>query len=436
MVNFYTMPNGCWIYDNGTYKPAHFRDSQVFVSSGAMVSSHEPYGVIGQNNVANFLDPSDQGTTALNNRKLCMELELIQGQQDLMRLTGTSIFNADYTGFTPNVPAYPSGSGGTTPATQPQWSISGGLAIDNTQMLPFTPTISNGTPNTNGTQGANDTNRTQVVHNNNNTTGSDDLPTQNPENHSAQFSSRLKLIEQYCNKYGNVVDINEIKSKYASDPKAGVEYCDKVINEKFDQSRVEKLVKKQYNEYIEAQKKEGNTISNKWVFSIQVSGPYNTPKIETSNLNANNILDAIGTFMTNSDVRNGRVSMEQLFEEPDTAKQLIEALKAKANQTLANKDLKEETRETIARQLGELVDLIDNYPYKLQIRDHDRQKFVTKYVELFNTLRNEQATRNDAAAKEYYGVPKDSSIKFDEYTNMYNEEIKSHNNRLRLSRSI
>ncbi|MCM1265371.1 MAG: hypothetical protein NC200_04145 [Candidatus Gastranaerophilales bacterium] len=432
VIRFQGFPSGTWRGDgNGNFVRTNFEDSEIFASSGVPVLSHEPYSAIGPQNVADWTDPTYYGDNSLRNRKLVADIHVVQGYYDSMASSGSNFFNIDSSFI--NIDG--SNNGTTSPFTPS--SSNNGISVTYTPSTgigsnPFSSYSPNYSPNGAGNTGSA------------NGAGSGDF-VNNPESNTpqSQFNSRLKLIQQYCDKYGNSVDVNEIKQKYANNPEEGVKYCDDIINNKFKQSRVEKIVKDQYQAKLDAQLEKGQSISDDWVETAIKNGT-GTPNFNTSGVNKNNVLDVIGTFMTNDEVKNGKVSLENIFEQPEAAAQLMNAIKAKANEMLKRPDIDDETKESISAKLEDLVDYVDNFSEKYGDEftsspfagSPSRRQAVNKYTELFTELRTIQAQKNDEAAPEHYGLPEDSSISLTNYTDRANEEIKAHRNRKRLNTNI
>jgi hypothetical protein len=303
--------------------------------------------------------------------------------------------------------------------------------------IPFDPSVLGLSPSLSGISGSG------VQSPNNNSAGNDqDLVSNVDHTDTYKYNARLKLIEQYCKKYGDIVDIAEIKERFTNNPTEGLEYCNDIINNTLDQNRLEKIVKKQYNERLEAQLDKGRAVSDDWVDTALKSGldssSYNT------NVNKNNVLDVIGTFMTNKEVKDGKVSLENIFEQPEVAEKLMDAIKAKSNEMLKRTDLDSDTREEITTKLADLVDYVDNFSEKNGDEfisspfegSPSRRIAVGKYTELFETLRTIQAEKNDEASPEYYGLPEDTEITFDGYTKRAEEEISAHKSRKKLRTNI
>lgn len=435
-IQFQGFPSGTWRGDgNGNFVRTNFDDSEIFAANGVPVISHEPYSAIGPMNVAAWTDITYYGDTSLRNRQLVADIGVIQGYYNSMASSGTDMFNVDISSLntdgsnangTVTSPISTSTNGNSNINTYNPGSISGGNSVN-----PFSPNYS---PNTSGTNNANGTG---------NGDSGDFVNNENSNTPQAQFNARLNLIAQYCDKYGNVVDIDEIKQKYANNPKEGVKYCDDIINNKLTQSKVEKIVKTQYQEKLDSQLEKGKSISDSWVETAIKNGT-GTPDFNTSSVNKNNVLDVIGTFMTNDEVKNGKVSLENIFEDPKSAEQLMTAIKSKANEMLKRPDIDEEIKESIAAKLEDLVEYVDNFSEKHGNEfvsspfqgSPSRKQAVQKYTKLFTELRTIQAQKNDEAAPKYYGLPEDSSISLTTYTDRANEEIKAHKGRKKLNTNI
>ncbi len=81
-------PSGCWSFNNGTYTPARFDQSDIFALNGIPVASHENPAAIGMLNVANFLDPSGYSDIELGNRNLCASMGSMGSYQTYMQTSG------------------------------------------------------------------------------------------------------------------------------------------------------------------------------------------------------------------------------------------------------------------------------------------------------------------------------------------------------------
>jgi hypothetical protein len=303
---------------------------------------------------------------------------------------------------------------------------------------------SNGTSATNSSTGVNSSsssnssssaNSSSTVNSSANT---NDVTAPASDDYQAQFEAKLGLIKKYCSDYiildenGDEINVDAIRIKYQNDYEAGVKYCDELINT-FDHDKVEKLVKSQYKQRVDANIENGKTVADQWVKSISESGT-TAATISTSNVNGNNILDVMGAFVTNEDVKNGKVNVSQLFEDPNTAEALVSAIKSKAQSFIKRTDLDSSVKETIIAQTNELVDA--RYDYS----DSDTEKLkanrtnlVNKYMTLFETLRTEQGKLDDAAAPKYYGLPDSFGTTITTESDRASEEVKAYKSRKRLN---
>lgn len=301
-----------------------------------------------------------------------------------------------------------------------------------------------GTNNNNGVNGANNSNNANNnsnVNGSNNAANTGDITAPASDDYKSQFEAKLNLIKKYCADYividenGDEIDVEKIRNKYADKYEEGVKYCDELINS-FDQDKVEKIVKNQYKKRVDAKSENGKKVADQWVKTILDSG-LEAPKLSTSGVNANNVLDVIGAFVTNEDVKNGKVSLSQLFENPNTAETLVSAIKAKAQSFIKRKDLAADVKETIIAQTNELVDA--RYDYSDSDTNRlmaNRENLVNKYMTLFETLRTEEAKLNDEAAPKYYGLPDEFNTTFTNESDKANEEINAHKSRRRLNTNM
>lgn len=287
----------------------------------------------------------------------------------------------------------------------------------------------------------NTTNNTTNNTNTNNNGNTGDVVAPKSDDYQAQFNTKLGLIQKYCSDYivldenGNEIDVNKIRAEYAGKLEEGVKYCDELIKS-FDQDKVNKMVKAQYTQRVNQNAEAGKTIADEWVKAIDEAGT-TAATINTSNVNANNVLDVIGGFLTNDKVKNGNVALTQLFENPTTAEALVAAIKTKAQSFIKREDLDATTKETIVTQTNELADAKNTYSSSsTEDMVANRTALVNKYMTLFETLRTKQAELNDAAAPKYYGLPSDTTVTFTNETDKANEEVQAYKNRKRLNTNI
>lgn len=262
---------------------------------------------------------------------------------------------------------------------------------------------------------------------------SDDLSGGSSNDYSAQFNTKLSLIEKYCAKYGNIADVDNIRKEYANDPEAGIAYCDDILNNKFDQEKLKDIVNDMYQENIDGHIANGNAISELWIKEANENG-LETPSFAVSGINTDNILDVIGTFITNDDVKNGKVKLENVFENPQSAAKLVDAMKGKADYFLLHKDVDSSTKEKIKTQIATMQTAYD--AFKKDSNMSKRKELVKAFTDIFKTLRLEQAQKNDAAAAQHYGLPEESEIEFTNFLDRANEEINASNNSKTLNTTI
>lgn len=261
------------------------------------------------------------------------------------------------------------------------------------------------------------------------------------DDYRSQFQTKLGLIRKYCEDYivldenGDEINVNNIYTKYANNLEEGVRYCDTLIKS-FDQEKVKTIVKTEYKKRVDGNIENAETIANDWVKTIKESGT-DAANINTSNVNAGNILDVTGAFIMHEDSQNGTVSLSQLFENTTTAEILVTALKQKAQSFIKRTDLDADKKETIRTQTNDLVDT--KYLYLNSDTEDlmtNRDQLVTKYMTLFETIRTEQARLNDAAAPAYYGLPSDSNVTFTNETDRATAEMNAYRNRRTLNANI
>lgn len=260
------------------------------------------------------------------------------------------------------------------------------------------------------------------------------------EDYASQFNLRLSLIEEYCDKWGKTVDVDAIKERFASDKQAGVEYCDDILNNKFNQSRLQKLVHKKYDNYNKSRQEQGKAVSDKWVEAV-LKGGLDKLDVSSGGVTKDNVLDVIGTFATNKQVKNGKVSLYNVFESPQMTANMIEIMKAKADEALLNKSVPDDVKNQILSKIESLRTDYDKY--QDTINDKNPVEFnkvrgaLSKvYMDLFGILRTDEAKHNDEVAPQVFGLPKDSKIKFNDQTIRAQNEISSYKHRRKLSTSI
>lgn len=260
---------------------------------------------------------------------------------------------------------------------------------------------------------------------------------------SGKINSRIALIEKYCDKYGKTVDVAKLRSECAENPEEGLKKCDDILNKDFDQDKLGKMVTKEYEEYNKAKLDAGKQVSEQWVDEISKSG-LDRAQLSTAGVTKDTVLDVVGTFMTNEKVHAGRVTMDEVFEKPEVASQLINTLKARADEDLTDENIDDDTKHNIAAYIGSLRDTYDKYQESIEDENkHNdlgfnevRDKLIYAFMGLEGTLRETEARRNDKIAAKHYGLPDDSSIKFTQQTDRYKEEQDSYNGRKLLSTSI
>lgn len=334
------------------------------------------------------------------------------------------------------------------------WTFNAGAGADGTNGANGTNDTNgangtNGTNNANGTNGANNADGTNGVNGTNgannangaNGANTNDIVAPASDDYKSQFNAKLDLIKKYCDDYivldenGDEINIEEIRKKYADKPEDGVKYCDELINS-FDQDKVEKIVKSQYKQRVDSKVEAGKTIADSWVKAIDEAG-INAAKINTSNVNAKNILDVIGAFVTSEDVKNGKVSLSQVFEDTKTSDALVSALKTKAQNFIKRQDIDQAVKDGIIVQTNELVDA--KHEYNNSETDKlgaNRDNLVKAFMKLFETLRTEEAKADDTAAPKYYGLPEDSGVTLTNESDRAEEEIKAHKSRNTLNETV
>ena len=418
-------PNGFWRVDNGTWNATTLQNADLFTFNNVPVMANEPSNLTGVFNYADFIDPSNYGGQSLVNREGILSLHLAMDYANEFTFGGVSLYNNPG-----NPPAGPAIN--PNPVGPSSYNPSGSVTnpFNPGQVGPSTYVPTNPVNPNNNQYGP----QTQVPGGN----GRIDAP--DSENYGAQFNARLSLIEKYCDKYGKIVDVDKIKKEYAGKPQEGVEYCDDILNNKFDQAKLSKMVHKEYADYNKARLNSAKAVSDQWVETILSSG-LEKPNLSASGVNENNVLDVVGTFMTNEEVKNGKVSLDNVFEDPELTKQLIDTLKKRADQVLLDEDADDSLKDTIVSQIAVLRDKYDVYLDSVEDGDkHNdvgfdrvRKDLANGYVELFKTLRLEEAKHNDEAAPQHYGLPEDSTITFDDQQKQAQKEISSYAGRRRLN---
>lgn len=293
---------------------------------------------------------------------------------------------------------------------------------------PFSPTNPNGATNPNGKQAPQ-------------AQGPVDIQAPDAENYQAQFNTKLGLIAKYVKEYivldenGEEIDVNKIRKDYAGKYEEGVKYCDELI-ESFDHEKVEKIVKAQYNKANQARYDAGKSIADNWVEAIKSAGT-EAAKLNASGVNKNNVLDVIGAFVLNEEVKNGQVSVYELFEDPNMAETLVSALKGRAQDFIKRKDLDQATKDEVVTQTNALVDA--KYAYTqatTEDLEDNRKTLVDSYMTLAQTIRAKEAELNDAAAPKYYGVPESYGMEITSQTDRAEEEANAYNSRKKLNNNF
>ena len=258
----------------------------------------------------------------------------------------------------------------------------------------------------------------------------------------SQLATKLSIISDYCDKYGATVDVEAIASEYSDDPEAGVKYCDKIINEKLDQSLLRKMIHKKYDEYNRIRRESGEAVANNWVKAVLEAG-LGSPEI-TAGVNKRNVLEVVGAFATHKDVKNGKVSLPNVMESPEITLQLIEAMKARADEMLTASNVPDDKKEQVAEKVKAMRMNYDKYQESISDEDkHNDLEFkqvrsllAKNFMDLFEIIRLDEAQRTDALAPQYYGLPENSSITFNDRTQRAQEEISSYKHRRRLSTTM
>lgn len=272
-------------------------------------------------------------------------------------------------------------------------------------------------------------------------TGNADIQAPEADNYKAQFNTKLGLIAKYVKEYivldenGEEIDVKKIHEEYANNYEEGVKYCDKLI-ESFDHDKVEKIVRAEYNKANKAKQDAGKAIANNWVEEIKSAG-LEAAKLNASGVNKNNVLDVMGAFVLNEEVQNGTVSAYELFEDPNMADTLVNALKGRAQDFIKRKDLDQATKDEVIAQTNDLVDA--KYAYTLadtQDLESTRKSLVDSYMVLVQTLRAKEAELNDAAAPKYYGVPESYGMEITSQSDRAEEEYNAYHGRRRLNSNL
>lgn len=426
------VPAGSYKVVGNSLQKSHFQDADIYSTGASWGKAHETYGEIGNNNISDLYAPN--GTENLHRRSIAMTLDGLQARLDAQKSSASNNYFVYNTGVDGNIFDTSSTNGGTTGVTSgaaaggasASGSVSGSTGVTN-PWAATVPGINNGSQTSNGVAagGADGNGGT--------------LNAPDKEDKQAVFNSRLSLIEKYCEKYGKTVDVDKIKSEYSDNPEEGIKYCDDILNNEFDQGKLKKLVQKEYSDYNKSRLDAGQQVSDKWVDAI-IKGGLPAPKTGDG-VTTDNVLDVVGTFMTNKEVRRGKVSLENVMEQPEVTSQLIDTLKAKADELLQSEDIDEGTKKTITSQIAVLRDNYDKYTDSIEDDDkHNdlgfnkvRKQLADGYVQLFTTLRVAQAKHNDSVAPQYYGLPEDSSITLSSQSDRVKEELGAYRGRKRLN---
>ena len=234
-------------------------------------------------------------------------------------------------------------------------------------------------------------------------------------NPAEKFNAKLKLIEDFCDEHNITIDLDTIKERYANNPTAGIKFCDNVINKKFDQAKLKKFIKEKYKEYNEDLLDKGRTIANEWVSAVNKSG-LSSPNISAAGVNKQNVLEVIGAFAQNNDVKSGKVKLRQVFDTPEAAIAIINVLVEKGNDYLQDKNVSVEAKTNIRKTMKALSKEVKQFERAVAKdkanANFDRTNIENYFIELFGYIRNEEGRLRDKEAPEFFALPEDTKIDF------------------------
>lgn len=205
----------------------------------------------------------------------------------------------------------------------------------------------------------------------------------------AKFEKKVKLL----NKIGDYnEEIQEVRTKMKGDYKKGIELLDAIIKN-VDKSDLNDAIKEMHEEEQEAKIERAETISDAWANQI-ANNTDGVLKVSTASLNKDNVLDVLGTFLTNENI--SKDMWNDLVE--NNFRDIAKALKEKAR--AMKKECKD---ESIKQQIQAAQD-------KFGKVSADTPNIGQASFEFFSTLRQIEASLLDSGAAKKYGVPEGTTI--------------------------
>jgi len=204
-----------------------------------------------------------------------------------------------------------------------------------------------------------------------------------------KFDKKVKLL----NKIGDYdEEIQEVRTKMKGDYKKGIELLDAIIKN-VDKSDLNDAIKEMHEEDQEAKIERAETISDAWANQI-ANNTDGVLKVSTASLNKDNVLDVLGTFLTNENI--SKDMWNDLIE--NNFRDIAKALKEKAR--AMKKECKD---ESIKQQIQAAQD-------KFGKVSADTPNIGQASFEFFSTLRQIEASLLDSGAAKKYGVPEGTTI--------------------------
>ncbi|MGN1153259.1 MAG: hypothetical protein ACI4S3_04460 [Candidatus Gastranaerophilaceae bacterium] len=212
----------------------------------------------------------------------------------------------------------------------------------------------------------------------------------------AKFNRKARLLEKISE--DNKEKVSKIRTEIGSDYKKGIEKLDALLKAT-DKNKVKTAVIDLYKEDRKSKLDEARKISNKWI--------NNTINADTSSLTTDNVLDVLGTFITN-DNYTGKDGFKTLIEKNT---KIVDVLLEKA------KSMQDSVSS--ATWTNEIEP-------KIKAVEQNKTQF-NKVFELFAKLRENQAKLNDANVAERYGATSGVTVSTDIAYKNYQNEVNKYN---------
>ena len=215
----------------------------------------------------------------------------------------------------------------------------------------------------------------------------------------AKFNRKARLLEKISE--DNKEKVSKIRTEIGSDYKKGIEKLDALLKAA-DKNKVKTAVIDLYKEDRKSKLDEAKKISNKWI--------NDTINADTSSLTTDNILDVLGTFITNASYT-GEEGFKTLIEKNT---KIVDVLLEKA------KSMKDSVSSaTWTQEIEPRIKAVERDKTK-----HD------KVFGLFNTIRANQARLNDKNVAARYGATSGVTVSTNIAYENYEQELKKYNNTL------